>query len=203
MSVHGRHFSSTLQWPVRVKRAAVFLDRDGTLNRLRSVGGAGAPPRSPEELEILPGVAAALLRLKQVGFALIVVSNQPDVSRGTQSRDMVECINDLLGRQLPVDEIVVCYHDDDAQRACRKPRPGMLVNAAARHRLDLATSYMVGDRWRDIGAGRSAGCTTILLSSDPSESEAFKPDFEARDLTQAVGIILRREKERAREAARR
>jgi|SRR5579871_1390491 len=176
--------------PAQVHRAAVFLDRDGTLNRAYTDGHTTAPPSSVAKLEILPGVVDALGRLKQAGFALIVVTNQPDVSRGTQRREVVETINECLARQLPVDEIVCCYHDDADACRCRKPEPGMLVDSAARHGLRLEASYMIGDRWTDIEAGRRAGCTTILLGNAAGEQMTVAPDYEASNLSDAARIIL-------------
>ena len=184
--------TSTLHWPVPVKRAAVFLDRDGTLNQAYG----DHPPANPSELVLLPGVADAVWRLKEAGFDLVVVTNQPDVARGTQSRDRVEAINECLRRQLPVDEIVICYHDDSDNCDCRKPKAGMLVHASLRRGLDLTRSYMVGDRRTDVAAGCAAGCTTIYLTSDHLHPEFMMPapDFVARDLSEAAQIILSRQR---------
>jgi D-glycero-D-manno-heptose 1,7-bisphosphate phosphatase len=181
---------------------AVFLDRDGTLNRAYDVGGVSVPPRRVEDVEILPGVRQALLDLRHAGYALIVVTNQPDVARGTQSRAVVEAINDLLAQQLPLDEIVCCYHDDVDNCDCRKPKPGMLVETARRRGLDLPESYMIGDRWRDMEAGRRAGCTTVLVPAASAESHPVRPDFEAAAFDEVVQIIFRCQKERMREALR-
>lgn len=178
--------------PGQVVLSAVFLDRDGTLNRAYTDGELTIPPGSVAELEILPGVEDALVQLKQAGFALVVVTNQPDVSRGTQTRAAVEAINEHLARQLPIDEIVCCYHDDADQCACRKPKPGMLVDSAARRGLRLNASYMIGDRWRDIEAGRRAGCTTILVGNAGIEQMVAKADFEANNLGEVARIILGR-----------
>lgn len=187
-------------WP----DSAVFLDRDGTLNGACIRDGKSVPPGRVEDVQILPGVRDALRALKQAGFGLIVVTNQPDVRRGTQSRAVVEAINGLLARQLPLDEIVCCYHDDVDECDCRKPKPGMLVDTARRRGIDLARSYMIGDRWRDIEAGRRAGCTTIRVpaaSAEPAE-KVVRPDFEATSFDDAVRIIFECQKEPMREAIR-
>src|SRR5262249_18704504 len=132
-------------------RRAAFLDRDGVLNRASIKDGK--PPASPAELEILPDVPDALRALKASGLLLIGATNQPDVARGIQRRDVVEAINAKLCASLPLDDLLVCFHDDRDDCACRKPRPGLLLEAAAKHGIDLTASYMVGDRWRDVGAG--------------------------------------------------
>jgi D-glycero-D-manno-heptose 1,7-bisphosphate phosphatase len=140
-------------------------------------------------------VPAALERLREAGFALIVVTNQPDVARGTLDRETVEHMHAELRRTLPLDEIESCFHDDADGCACRKPRPGMLVDAAARLDIPLDDSFVVGDRWRDVEAGKRAGCTTILLRQAYS-GESVQADFEAADLSEAAEIILRCRKER-------
>ena len=178
---------------------AVFLDRDGVLNRaFPGDDGKTHPPCSPEELEILPGVTEACDALRRAGFVLIVVSNQPDVARGTQRREVVERINGVLRRQVPIDDIRVCYHDNPDHCGCRKPRPGLLLDAAREWDVDLASSVMVGDRWTDIEAGWRAGCRTVLLDrsgADVGRTQLGqvgrgRPDHQARSLSEAVAWIL-------------
>jgi D-glycero-D-manno-heptose 1,7-bisphosphate phosphatase len=169
----------------------VFLDRDGTLNRTALRAGLPRPPTSLEQLDILPGVSEALWRLKRAGLLLVVVTNQPDVARGSQTRQVVETLHASLREQLPLDAIYCCYHDDPDDCSCRKPRPGMLVDAARHFGLSLPLSFMIGDRWRDVAAGRAAGCTTVLLQAPWSEGDRVQPDFEAVDLPRAVEIVLR------------
>lgn len=142
---------------------AVFLDRDGVLNRPVLRNGKPHPPADLSELEILPGVPEGLDRLKALGFLLIVVTNQPDVRRGVQSRETVEAIHRMLRAHLPLDDIFTCYHDDPDHCLCRKPQPGMILEAARKHSLDLSRSFLVGDRWRDIEAGTAAGCRTVWI----------------------------------------
>ena len=171
---------------------AVFLDRDGVLNRaFIHDDGRSHPPASSDELEILPGVAKACMALRQAGFLLIVVTNQPDVARGTQSRDVVEAVNGALRRQIPIDDIRVCYHDDVDDCACRKPRPGLLLEAASDWGIDLTKSFMVGDRWKDVEAGRRAGCKTVLIKRVYSEAERCHPDFQTVSLQRAANWILK------------
>lgn len=169
---------------------AVFLDRDGVLNRAIVRDGKPYTPSGIAELEILPGVPQALARLRAAGFQLIVVTNQPDVARGTQTRETVEAINAILHAQLPLDDIRVCFHDDQDRCRCRKPQPGLLQTAAQEKSLDLTASFMVGDRWRDIEAGRRAGCRTVLIDNGYHEAEHSPPHMRLHSLAEAADWIL-------------
>ena len=172
-------------------RRAVFLDRDGVLNRTYvHEDGKTHPPAGPEETEVLPGVLEACQALREAGFLLIVVSNQPDVARGTQSRTVVEAINEKLRRHLTVDEIRVCYHDSQDRCACRKPKPGLLLEAAGAWGIDIIGSFIIGDRATDIEAGQKAGCKTVLINAAPLEAKRCRPDFQAESLRQAAEWIL-------------
>jgi D-glycero-D-manno-heptose 1,7-bisphosphate phosphatase len=171
-----------------LSRRAVFLDRDGVLNAVVLEDGEPRSPSSPAGLTILPGVADALRLLQAHGFLRIVVTNQPDVARGRVTRDVVEAIHHRLLATLPLDAILVCYHDDADACACRKPRPGLLRHAARAYDLDLDGSFLVGDRWRDIEAGHAAGCTTFLIRQ--VYSGPCRPTHEVRDLPEAARRIV-------------
>ena len=155
---------------------AVFLDRDGVVNRPVVRDGKPYPPMRVEELELLPGVSDALFRLHRAGFRLVVVTNQPDVARGTQQRTVIDAMHARLASALPIDEFRVCDHDDGDDCACRKPKAGMLEAAARESGLSLPASFIVGDRWRDIEAGRRAGCTTIFVDCGYRERRPERPD---------------------------
>jgi D-sedoheptulose 7-phosphate isomerase len=173
------------------KHRAVFLDRDGVINRVFVHAGKPHPPKNLQELELLPGVPEALRDLKQHGYELLLVTNQPDVSRGMQSQQSVEAIHRVLSSQLPLDDILVCFHTDEDACDCRKPLPGMLHDGAEKHNVDLAASFMVGDRWRDIEAGHHAGCKTILVDHGYSERAPDPPpDHRVRSLREAADWIL-------------
>ncbi len=173
-----------------MRRRAVFLDRDGVINRAPVREGRPYPPRSPAELEVLPGVAEALARLRAAGFWLVVVTNQPDVARGTQTVAGVEALHAVLRSRLCLDEFRVCYHDDPQGCGCRKPEPGLLVAAAREAGLDLSASYLVGDRWRDIEAGRRAGCRTAFIDCSYAERRPPAPDACVQSLAEAADWIL-------------
>jgi len=169
---------------------AVFLDRDGVINRALVRDGKPYPPPNLEEMEILPGVSDAMTALHSEGWLLIVVTNQPDVARGTKSLADVESINQYLQQVLPIDEFRTCYHDSSDGCDCRKPLPGALLAAAKAHEIDLSASYMVGDRWRDTEAGEHAGCQTIFIDYGYIEKQPKKVSFRVKSFAEAAKIIL-------------
>jgi D-sedoheptulose 7-phosphate isomerase len=174
------------------KRRAVFLDRDGVINRAFVRDGKPFPPPTPQELEVLPDVPEALRELKSYGYLLIVVTNQPDVGRGKQSRQALDAMHEALRKSLPLDDIFVCCHTEKDNCNCRKPSPGMFLEAAQKHNIDLAASFMVGDRWRDIEAGYNAGCKTILVDYGYSERPPDRePDLRVTSLREAADWIIR------------
>lgn len=168
---------------------AVFLDRDGVLNAAVVVDGRPHPPRSVDEMRLLPGVEDACARLRGAGFALVCVTNQPDIARGVTTAATVAEINEQLRRRLSLDAVAVCPHDDADGCACRKPKPGLIRDAAALLGLDLERSVVVGDRWRDIEAGRQAGCRTVLIDGAYDEPTAVA-DAVAGSLDEAVPWII-------------
>ena len=169
---------------------AVFLDRDGVINRAVIKQGRPYPPPSVKDLEFLPRVKEAVEKLKRADFRLIVVTNQPDVATGLQHREVVEAMHAKICRELPIDDIKVCYHNDEDECSCRKPNPGMLLEAAEEWSLDLQRSFIVGDRWRDIEAGQAAGCKTILIRYQYDERQPDKPDALVDSLLEASELIL-------------
>lgn len=177
--------------PVRAAKA-VFLDRDGVINRALTRDGKPYPPAGLHEFEILPGVEDACRQLKAAGFLLVVATNQPDVGRGTMSRSVVEEIHTHLCRVLPIDRVEVCCHAGrgESECDCRKPRPGMLLRAARELGIDLARSWMIGDRWRDIDCGHAVGCRTIFIDYGYAEELKQPPNFRCAHLLQAVPIII-------------
>jgi len=172
------------------RRPAVFLDRDGVLNKTFVHGGVTHPPQGLDDFEFLPGVPAATQRLVDRGWPLVVVTNQPDVARGTQSRAIVELQHQHLMKHLPLLEVLTCYHDSGDHCPCRKPQPGLLLEAARRWNLDLRRSVMVGDRWSDVVAGQAAGCTAVLVKTPYSAAERCHPDHCVNDLTEAAAWII-------------
>lgn len=174
----------------RALRPAVFLDRDGVLNAVELRDGRPLPPSSLETFSLLPDVVEACQQLRDAGYVLVVVTNQPDLSRGQQTHDVVEAMNAALMREVDVDELRMCPHDDSDGCSCRKPQPGLLLSAASDHGLDLGRSFMVGDRWKDVEAGRRAGCGTVLVGRGYNESQAIAPDKVVTTLLEAAQWIV-------------
>jgi len=145
-------------------RRAVFLDRDGVLNHLvaRRGGGLFSPPTAAE-FRLVDGVGAMVEGFKAAGYVVLVATNQPDIARGLMAPAELEDMHRRLMAAAAVDEILVCPHDDADGCSCRKPKPGLITQAAARLGLDLGKSYMVGDSAKDMGAAAAAGVAGILL----------------------------------------
>jgi D-glycero-D-manno-heptose 1,7-bisphosphate phosphatase len=178
----------------QLSRRAVFLDRDGVLNRPVVRDGLPFPPANVSELELYPDVVEGCRDLKDAGFLLIVVTNQPDVGRGTQSREAINTLHGALRTAvLALDGIEVCLHGGTRHGDpcdCRKPKPGMLLRAAERHGIDLKQSFLVGDRWRDIDCARAAGCRSVFVDHGYRETLREKPDFTVATFHEAVRAIL-------------
>ncbi len=172
-------------------QSAAFLDRDGVLNRLVVRDGRGVSPRTLVEFELLPGVGGAVAALHRAGLRVVVVTNQPELARGQLAAAELDRMHEQLRRAVAVDGIYVCPHDDVDGCACRKPKPGLLEQASRDWNLALGTSFLVGDSWKDIAAGRAAGCATIAVRTEDGELAAAEADFAASNLPQAAELILR------------
>lgn len=171
-------------------RPAVFLDRDGVLNRAHVRDRKPYPPQTLDDFSIVDGAKDALDRLKALGYALFVVSNQPDVTRGTQERAVVERMNSELAEALPIDAAFTCFHDDQDDCDCRKPKPGLILKATEEFGIDLGHSFMIGDRWKDVAAGQRAGVRTVFLDYHYDERQPDPPaDKTVLKLAEAVDWI--------------
>lgn len=173
---------------------AVFLDRDGVLNANVMRDGRPVAPETVDAFRLLPGVPEAARRLKRAGFLLVVVTNQPDIGTGRTPRATVDAMHDMIRAAIGVDDIRICTHVDADHCDCRKPKPGMILAAAAAHDIDLSRSYMVGDRWRDIDAGRAAGCLTIFVDYRYKQESPALPDKIVGSLSEAADFILETER---------
>jgi D-glycero-D-manno-heptose 1,7-bisphosphate phosphatase len=178
-----------------IRKSAVFLDRDGVLNRTVVRDGRPFPPARIEEFEIYPDAFSACTQLKAGGFLLVVITNQPDVGRGTQSRDIIEAMHAKLRAAIPaLDAIEVCFHAGAAHGEpceCRKPKPAMLLRAAAALHIDLRGSFLIGDRWRDVDCAHAAGCRAVFIDRGYRETLREKPEFTVANLSDAVSTILK------------
>ncbi len=171
-------------------KRALFLDRDGVINASITINGKPFPPKNIDELVILPKVAESLKLLHEQNFILIVITNQPDVARNTISKETVEDINKYLMAKLCLDKIYTCFHDDSDNCECRKPKIGSFLRAAKSYNIDLSASYMIGDRWKDIEAGKKAGCKTFFIDYGYNEKKPFDYDYSVKSLYNASQIIL-------------
>jgi len=169
---------------------AVFLDRDGVINRAILRDGRPYPPATLAELRVLAGVRDACQRLRESAFQLILITNQPDIARGTISAACVAEINERLKHYLELDDIRVCPHDDSSSCLCRKPKPGLLLDAARYWNIDLEASYIVGDRWRDVEAGHRAGCQAVFVDHGYRERPPDHPYLRVRSLREAADWIV-------------
>ncbi|HKU44199.1 MAG TPA: HAD family hydrolase [Polyangiales bacterium] len=169
---------------------AVFLDRDGVINKPMIRDGLPFAPKDMSEFEFLDGAREVCAALRDRGYVLLVCTNQPDVARGWQMREQVEEFHRYIQAQLPIAHIYACYHDDKDGCDCRKPKPGMLLSGSRDFDVELSRSWMVGDRWKDIVAGRDAGCRTAYLRHGYDETPARDPDYEIRSLVELLDIIV-------------
>ncbi|MBM3784022.1 MAG: HAD-IIIA family hydrolase [Acidobacteria bacterium] len=173
---------------------AVFLDRDGVLNQAVVREGKPYPPSDASAMRLTDGAGAALARLKALGYLLIVVTNQPDLARGTQLAANMEGIHESLRQQLPLDAFFVCPHDGPDHCACRKPKPGLIQQAQAEYGIELASSYLIGDRWRDIDAARAAAVRSIWIDYGYAErGPSAAPAATVKSLPEAVDWIVSQE----------
>jgi D-glycero-D-manno-heptose 1,7-bisphosphate phosphatase len=175
-------------------KKAVFLDRDGVLNRSILVDGLPKPPSSISDIQILEGAIEAIQILKDHNFIPVVVTNQPDVARGFITQSNVEAINTFIGNALEIVHFYTCFHDDSDLCGCRKPAPGLITCAAQELKLDTSRSYLVGDRWRDISAGQAAGLRTFLIDYPYPEKQPQMPFIRVKSLLEATRIITERSK---------
>jgi D-glycero-D-manno-heptose 1,7-bisphosphate phosphatase len=171
-------------------RRAIFLDRDGVLNRAILRDGKPYPPPGLAQMELLPDVQPACQRLREADYLLILVTNQPDIARGLAREEDVLAINNYLQQFLGLDDVRVCPHDDASGCACRKPHPGLLIDAARDWDIDLGASYLVGDRWRDIEAAQRAGCSAVFIDYGYPERRPDPPFWPVNSLKEAASLIL-------------
>ena len=175
-------------------RRAVFIDRDGVINRSKVVNGKPYAPRQLADFFFFPKVALSVAKLKEEGFLVVVVTNQPDIGNGLVSLEVALAMNERVRQKLKPDDLLCCIHRQDEGCSCRKPKPGMLLTAARRWDINLKSSYMVGDRASDVIAGQSAGCYTILVDRGYADRLNAMPDIRVSSLMMATRHILLREK---------
>jgi len=170
-------------------RRAVFLDRDGVINKAIIKNSRPLSPRIIEDFEIISEAEVALKLFRDLRYINIIATNQPDIARGLMRQQALDEMHNLIREKLAVDDIFICPHDDSDNCHCRKPKPGMIIDAAVKWNIDLGSSYFIGDTWKDIYAGKAAGCLTILL--ERSYNENLNSDYVINTLLDATKIIKR------------
>ncbi|HZR25046.1 MAG TPA: HAD family hydrolase [Vicinamibacterales bacterium] len=171
-------------------RRAVFLDRDGIINSPCVRDGKPYAPVTASEFVLCPDAPAIVHMLRAAGFELAVVTNQPEIARGTISPAALDAMHAIVRSELAIEHIFVCPHDDGDGCVCRKPKPGMILTAARQLDVDLRASFMIGDRWRDVGAGRNAGCRTVLVDYGYDDPRSYEPDYRATSVGEAAEWVI-------------
>ena len=171
-------------------RPAVFLDRDGVIVVPEFRDGRSFAPRRLEDFRLYPDAAASLQKLKQAGFLLAVVTNQPDVGDGLIAHSEVDAMHEIMARELPLDAVKACFHGHGEHCDCRKPKPGMILEAAVELGINLKKSFMVGDRKSDVEAGRAAGCATVFIDLGYALPAPDAPDYVVHSIAEAAHVII-------------
>jgi D-glycero-D-manno-heptose 1,7-bisphosphate phosphatase len=175
-----------------VKKAAVFFDRDGVINKVILRDGKPFSPRAIEDFVFNDGVRDAVRRLKSAGYKVIVITNQPDLAGGHITQETLDLMTQRMNEEISFDDVFICPHDDGHRCSCRKPKPGMILEAARKWKINLPASYFVGDTWKDMEAGKAAGCKTILL--DASYNQNVPCDFRIGTVLKALDVILKEDR---------
>jgi D-glycero-D-manno-heptose 1,7-bisphosphate phosphatase len=170
-------------------KRAIYLDRDGVINEVIFRNGNNKPiaPWKIEEFHLIKDIKKPLQYLRQMGFHLFVVTNQPDITKGIVEFSTVKKMNDIVMDELPIDEIMICPHVDSDNCDCRKPKPGMVLSLAKKWEINLVDSFLIGDNWKDIDSGKAAGCKTILL--DKFYNKSVIADYRTKNLDMCVKLV--------------
>ena len=177
---------------MRKNNKCVFFDRDGVINEVVFRDGKPCSPRNINEFKIINGVRETFEAIRGLGYKIVIFTNQPDISRGLMTSEELEKMHSIIEEVLNPDIVLYCPHDDLDNCECRKPKPGMLIKAAEEIGVDLNASFVIGDTWKDIEAGKSVGCTTILLNT--SYNLEVKSDYRVENLEEALRIIARQDR---------
>ena len=172
---------------------AVFLDRDGVINKTIIKNGRVYSPMNLNEFEFVQNIAEQIKKIKDAGYYIIVVTNQPEIARGNIDIYELNKMTKNIKDNLPVNEILICPHDDADNCSCRKPKPGMLFDAAKKYEIDLIQSFLVGDGWKDMGAAKNAGCMGILI--DTFYNKGVSCFRRVKNMNGALKIILNEKEE--------
>jgi len=173
-------------------KPAFFIDRDGVINKSKIVDGVCKPPSDLIGLQLHEGVVLAVENLMLSGITPVVITNQPDVARGIQSREIVEQINDRIKDLTGIVHFYVCYDDDTSNCDCRKPKIGLIKQSSNDLSIDIKRSFLIGDRWKDISAGQTAGVReTFFIDYSYPEKQPSQPFTLVKSLLEASVLVTR------------
>lgn len=165
---------------------AVFLDRDGIINVTQVINKKPVAIRAFEQFVFVEGIQKAIDKFIKIGYTIFVVTNQPDISRGKIKIEEVEKINRHILHELPIKKIYMCTHDYYDNCECKKPKAGMLFSAKKEYDVELKSSWIIGDRWSDIEAGKNAGCKTIFVDYGYDEKLKSNPDIIVKNVKEIL-----------------
>lgn len=170
-------------------KTAIFLDRDGVINKSIIKNNLPYSPKQKNNFVIIDGVKEAISIFNSLNFIPVVITNQPDVSRGIMTKKMVDWQHSRLYEVLGIENYFTCYHDDSDFCECRKPKAGLIKEASKKLNIDIKKSFLVGDRWKDIKAGQNAGCSCFFIDYQYNEKEPEPPFQRVNSLLEAARII--------------
>lgn len=170
---------------------AVFLDRDGVLSKGYVRDGKSYAPRKIVDFKLLPYAITSVEKLRKIGFLVIVVTNQPDINNGLVTIEAVNTMHSILRKKTKIIDIFLCPHSKNEHCSCRKPKPGMLIEAAQKYNINLSKSFMVGDRASDIEAGLAAGCRTIFINRNYKEPIPVNQEKTVHSINSASNYIIK------------
>jgi D-glycero-D-manno-heptose 1,7-bisphosphate phosphatase len=174
---------------IKMKNKCVFWDRDGVINYPVIINNVSHPPDCVEHLRLVFGIRQLMDKICKMGFLNIVFTNQPDWKRKLQTKEDIEKINNAIIEYLPLDDLFTCFHDNYDNCECRKPKPGMLLEAQKKYSIDFSHSWVVGDMPTDIEAGKAVGCKTILVDNGFKFSKPCSPDYIVKSIEEIEDII--------------
>lgn len=176
-----------------VKQKAIFLDRDGVINNNIIESGKPYPPLKLGSVHVIKGMKELIKKWQDEKYLVIVITNQPDVAAHLVTKNKVDKINKFLKNELNFDDIFVCYHGEKDNCNCRKPKIGLFLQAQEKYNIDMKKSWMIGDRWKDIEAGKKAGCKTIYLNYGYDEQRPTEQDYTIYppNDTKAIGDCIK------------
>jgi D-glycero-D-manno-heptose 1,7-bisphosphate phosphatase len=177
-----------------LKKRCVFLDRDGVINQSIIVNKKPFSPRTKSEFKFIPNIKNLISKIVELNFYTIIITNQPDIATAHLDEEMLKYFHDKIRRKIPITDIFVCRHISSQNCFCRKPKPGLILEAAKKYNIDLKKSYLIGDRWKDINAANEVGCHSIFIDYDYTEKLETKPNNHVKSMAEACDVFFKKER---------